>query len=274
MSRPAYTISARFNGHAPEKFLTVDYMPKSRVKAHIIYIPPLAEEMNRCRALVATQAREFAELGFSCTLVDLFGTGDSEGELHRASLERWYENIDVVVQALCHQDDKPIYLWGLRLGGLLALDYCARSQHPVENIILWQTVSSSKRFVTQLLRQRVASLVSRGLPPETAKDIRQRLDNGEKVEISGYVFGGKLLSGIEAIDLSEVGPLCSGKIVWLENSDEPGQELGASARKMTESLKQQGNIVEVLEFTDPPLWQLHKRDDAPQLLQLTGSIFS
>ena len=274
MSGSIYTISARFNGRVGEKFLTVHYEPKSAVKAHIVYIPPLGEEMNRCRALVATQARQFAGSGYSCTLVDLFGTGDSEGELHRASLAQWYDNIDLVVQALCGQDEKPIYLWGLRLGGLLALDYCARSPRPVENIILWQAVSSNRRFVTQLLRQRVASLVSRGLAPESAKEIRYRLAAGENVEISGYVFGGQLLSDIESIELSSVGSLCTGKIVWLENSDEVGQGLGASASKMTESLRQQGNIVEVFEFTDPPLWQLHKRDDAPQLLHLTGSLFS
>lgn len=274
MPESRYTTSARFNGQVGEKFLTVHYTPNSVVKAHIIYIPPLGEEMNRCRALAAAQARQFAESGYSCTLVDLYGTGDSEGELHRASLERWYDNIELVAQSLCQEDEKPVYLWGLRLGGLLALGYCARASRPVENIILWQAVSSNKRFVTQLLRQRVASLVSRGLPAETAKEIRQRLSEGENIEISGYVFGDKLLSGIENIELSEVGSLCTGKIVWLEHSDQLDRELGASARKMTESLKQQGNTVEILQFTDPPLWQLHKRDDAPQLLQLTGSIFS
>jgi len=273
MSIARHTVSACFNGPVGEKFLSVYYQPHSTPKAHIVYIPPLGEEMNRCRALVATQARQFADAGYSCTVIDLFGTGDSEGELHQASLKQWYDNIELIIRSLLQQQDKPVHLWGLRLGGLLALDFCAHSPVRVENIVLWQPVSSSKRFVTQLLRQRVASLVSRGLVAETTKEMRLRLKAGENIEISGYIFGEKLLADIEAISFADIGTLCSGNIEWFEHSSEAGQELGASAKKMTESLVAQGNKVEILEFFDPPLWQLHKRDHAPQLIERTGKLY-
>ena len=43
----------------------------------ILFVPPLFEEMNRTRALIAAIMRALAARGYGCWLPDLPGTGES-----------------------------------------------------------------------------------------------------------------------------------------------------------------------------------------------------
>jgi pimeloyl-ACP methyl ester carboxylesterase len=55
----------------------------------LLFLPPLFEEMNRTRALIAATMRALAEEGFGCWLPDLPGTGESERALAAISWEDW-----------------------------------------------------------------------------------------------------------------------------------------------------------------------------------------
>lgn len=272
MSNQPITYVPRFMGPKGGRHFTLQVRPVSEPVGHIVYVPPLAEEMNRCRALVAEQARSFARAGYACTLVDFVGTGDSDGELRDVGLGDWYANLNATIETLQSEQSLPLTLWGMRLGGLLALDFSATSSVDVKNILLWQPVTVGKMYVTQVLRQRVASLMVKELPPETTKEIRQRLADGEQVEIAGYAFGGRLLDDIESIDLGSMSNLCSAKVHWLEHVLEEGKEPGVAAARAMEQLRTQGNTVDVHTFCDPQIWQIHERDEAPQLLAATRGL--
>lgn len=55
----------------------------------ILFIPPLFEELNRTRALLAAVMRRVAATGYSCWLPDLPGTGESGRPLRTISWESW-----------------------------------------------------------------------------------------------------------------------------------------------------------------------------------------
>jgi hypothetical protein len=55
----------------------------------LLFLPPLFEEMNRTRALLATAMRSLAREGFKCWLPDLPGTGESERALAEVSWQDW-----------------------------------------------------------------------------------------------------------------------------------------------------------------------------------------
>jgi alpha-beta hydrolase superfamily lysophospholipase len=55
----------------------------------LLFLPPLFEEMNRTRALLATAMRTLAAKGFECWLPDLPGTGESERALEDVSWHEW-----------------------------------------------------------------------------------------------------------------------------------------------------------------------------------------
>ena len=268
------TLLPRFMGNAGERYFTLQFNCAGTPRAHIVFIPPFAEEMNRCRSLVAMQARAFAEAGFACTLIDFYGTGDSEGHLSDATLSTWLHNIEQTVETLREDADVPFILWGLRLGGLIAMQYAATSNIAVQNIILWQPVTNARLYVTQVLRQRVATLMVRDLPAETTKQIRQRLEEGECVEVAGYSIGGSLIADIEVLELANMGVLGSGRIHWLEHVTEEGKAIGLATEKAVEQLREQGNQVSVHTFNDPPIWLIHERDFAPQLLAATSRLLS
>jgi exosortase A-associated hydrolase 2 len=272
MSDDNITVLPRFLGKEGERFFTLQFSCEASPKAHIVFVPPFAEEMNRCRSLVSTQARSFAAAGYACTIIDFFGTGDSQGQLSDSSLEIWQDNIRLTIETLQREVSAPVTLWGLRLGGLIALHYAAQVSGEIQDIILWQPVNAANVYVTQMLRQRVASLMVRDLPAETTKEIRQRLEEGEQVEIAGYMIGGSLVREIEGIDIGAMSDLCAGKIFWLEHVTEAGKEIGVASRRTVERLSQQGGSVEVSTFSDPPIWLIHERDFAPELLTATSGL--
>lgn len=265
-------VLPRFMGEEGEKYFTLQFSSREQPKAHIVFVPPFGEEMNRCRALVSGQARQFARSGYSCTLVDFYGTGDSQGELKDASLQVWRRNIHLAVETLQRELRVPVILWGLRLGAFIALDFAAESALAIDSLLLWQPVISGERYVTQILRQRVAGLASRDLPPETTTDIRRRLAQGESIEVAGYAIGGILIADIERLSLAHMTALCPGKIHWLENVSESGADLAAGTAKAIELLKSLQNDVVVHTFTGPQVWQLHKRDSLPELVSITSSL--
>ena len=143
---------------------------------------------------------------------------------------------------------------------------------PPAHVLLWQPVTSASLYITQVLRQRVASLMVRDLPAETTKEIRQRLDEGVDVEVSGYTLGGTLLRDLETLELAKLRTVSTGKVYWLEHVPEEGKEIGVAARRAVDVLVAQGNDVEVHTFCDSPIWQIHERDFAKQLLATTTGL--
>lgn len=55
----------------------------------LLFLPPLFEELNRTRALLAAVMRRLAGQGFGCWLPDLPGTGESERALAQVSWQDW-----------------------------------------------------------------------------------------------------------------------------------------------------------------------------------------
>ena len=55
----------------------------------ILFVPPLFEEMNRTRTLIAAMMRDLAARGHGCWLPDLPGTGESERALDEVSWDDW-----------------------------------------------------------------------------------------------------------------------------------------------------------------------------------------
>ncbi|HEX8063786.1 MAG TPA: hypothetical protein VF535_11275 [Allosphingosinicella sp.] len=65
----------------------------------LLLLPPLFEEMNRTRALLATTMRALAAKGFECWLPDLPGTGESERALEEVSWREWGEAAEAAFEA-------------------------------------------------------------------------------------------------------------------------------------------------------------------------------
>ena len=153
-----------------------------------VLAPPFAEELNRSRHMIAAQARAFAAMGWGVLLLDLYGTGDSDGEFADASWETWLEDIEAARRWLSGRGRTgPVALWGVRLGCLLALDALRRRSDGCPLCVLWQPVANGEAFLTQFLRVRTAAGLTRAGPgAETPKALRARLEAGETLAIGGH----------------------------------------------------------------------------------------
>src|SRR5690242_13967142 len=64
------------------RVFAIYHAPHREAPRHLsfVYVPPFAEEMNLARRMAALQARALAAVGIGVLLLDLFGTGDSDGD--------------------------------------------------------------------------------------------------------------------------------------------------------------------------------------------------
>lgn len=254
------------------RLFCLQMQPAGEPRGQILYLPPFCEEMNRCRNLAADQARLFTEAGYSCLLLDPRGTGDSEGELADSNWVGWLEDALTAARYCRERQDIPVILWGLRLGGLLALDLAARNPGEFNRIILWQPVTTGKTYLTQTLRARIAYLSGAGLPPETTEEMRNRLAQGERVEVAGYVLGGEMAADIDALKVADLSSLADLDLHWLQQTSRPDDGPSSAVGKVVDQLRAQGNRVEVAMFQSPQLWQLSERASCQQLLDKTSAL--
>lgn len=253
----------------PDPIFTVTFSSNSRCRGNIVYLPPFEEEMNRCRAAVAGQARRFAATGYSCTLIDYYGTGESSGRLDEADAQVWAENIRSTVAQLQQDNGAPVALWGCRLGGLLAMQHLGDEALGISTCLLWQPVTSGKTYLNQFFRQRAAAFVAQGLPGENTAAMRERLLAGDTVEVAGYPITEKLVSSIECLDFADLGPLSGKRVIWMENLTDPSASLGPRSVKAITQLESSGAAVEAITFVGSALWQLHERANCPDLIDKT-----
>ncbi len=267
------SVTPFFLPSAAGKVFALYFPAREQARGALLYLPPLTEEMNRCRSLVSAQARALSKLGYAVLLMDYFGTGDSEGELKNATWEIWRQDVEAAAAWLEQQTGLPVTLWGCRLGALLATEAASHSPEHFNQLLLWQPVIDGKLFLTQFLRLRVAALMDQGLPAETTDQMRAQFASGGSVIISGYELPAALANAIDAIRMVNLN-LAHTRIDWLENIAEPGRPITPGSQKAVSVLQGQGAQVNIRPFTAPPIWQLHERDDAPALIAETCALFS
>jgi len=74
----------------------------------ILIVPPLFEEMNRTRALIAGVMRRLAKRGQGCWLLDLGGTGESERDLAGVSWDDWRHDVTSAAAHIAEQARPPL----------------------------------------------------------------------------------------------------------------------------------------------------------------------
>lgn len=247
--------------------------PTAACRGSVLYLPPYAEEMNRCRALAAAQARAWAAVGIRTLLLDPYGTGESEGQLADARWDLWVEDALAAGQWLEALAGQPIAVWGLRTGALLAADLAASGRLELPKLVFWQPVIDGKLFLNQYLRLRIASQVVSATERETTDQIRQRLAAGEILEVAGYPLGGALADGIAASRLGAGAWASTRRVAWLEAVAQADQPLSPASRRTIDALTAAGVSVGTAAVACPMVWQLHQRADAPALIQATLELF-
>jgi exosortase A-associated hydrolase 2 len=250
--------------------LLVRWRPRTALAlAEVLIVPPFAEEMNRSRRQLAVTAQAFARAGFSTSILDLSGTGDSDGDFAEATIGGWIEDIRTAIAVLTANGRAPLAIVGLRLGAALAQAALAQPVIaglvlPTAALILWQPVANGETFLTQILRIRIAAALGGKAGAETTQDLRGRLAAGEILEIAGYPITPALASGLDRLRIPAPPPGCP--VLWLEVAGDASPEISPGGERLIAAWRKAGHAVSAATVAGVPFWSLLETETAPSLI--------
>ncbi len=258
-------VEPRFFDVGGRRLYAVHWLPAAQARGTVIYLPPLAEEMNRCRTHVADTARALAAAGWHCIAPDPYGTGESEGDSDAVDWALWVQDTLALLEDHVTPDG-PVVLWGVRTGALLAAEVAALAPSKVTRLLFWQPVLDGALFLNQTLRLRIASQLVHAGDKETTEGLRRRLAAGETLEIAGYPLPGRLATALDSRKLAAFSDRVAQPLSWLEVVSQPGGAALPASRKFIEAWP---TPVALQTVACPMVWQVYDREDAPELVQAT-----
>ena len=232
----------------------------------VVHVPAFAEEMNKSRRMVAEQARALASLGLVVVVPDLSGTGDSPGDFSEADWAAWKADLRAVIAWCGAQGAGYVSLWGLRLGGLLALDVSGKDCAGVDHLLLWQPVTNAKQALTQFLRLRMAAGMIGDGEKESVADLRRRLDAGEMLEVAGYGLSPELYTQLAPLSFAAFDAPVGLRIDWFEVMADPGRALPVPVQRIVASWSTAGVSLEMTPVQGDPFWTTQEIAMAPGLI--------
>lgn len=260
-----------------QRFCIFHAVKANDLRGLVLYIHPFAEEMNKARRMAALQSRALAEAGFAVLQLDLHGCGDSAGDFGDAHWDGWVRDIVLATDWLRKQmvarhggaPTVPLWLWGLRVGCLLAVQ-AARQLDTSCHFLFWQPTYFGSLALQQFLRLRLALDLREG-QPQDAREIMARLRHtlacGTPVEIAGYWLAPELASGLEAAVLTP--PPGAGRVEWLEVTPASPPRLQGLPNDALGMWQQAGFRLRRLALQGPAFWQSSEIEEAPALLAAT-----
>lgn len=238
-----------------------------REKGLLIYLHPLAEEMNHSRRMIALQAGALAGIGYAVLQIDLFGCGDSAGDFGDAGWGDWLDDVQLAYRWARQRSTAPITLWGLRAGCLLACEASPTLPEPVD-FLFWQPQLSGAQALQQFLRLAAAAAILDGGGKGIVAGLRSEIEAGRPVEVGGYQLSPELARGLEAAVLAP--PADSGRRVrWFEVSQRDGAALSPAVGEACRRWQEAGHEVSATTLSGPAFWQTPTAGLTTELLAVT-----
>jgi exosortase A-associated hydrolase 2 len=267
------TVEAFFLPLDPGQRFCILHRPgsASALRGGVIYVHPFAEEMNKSRRMAAITSRRLAEIGYAVLQMDLYGCGDSSGEMVNATVSQWRSDIEAATDWMVAQGFGPLTLWGLRFGALLAFDRCHRSGGGYQRLLLWQPVTSGEAHLTQFLRVGIASDMLGTAGGTGGGGFRKRLAAGGSVEVAGYDIPPTLQQEMDAVKIT-ADHVKDAQIEWFEILHPGSAGLPPGARRTVDALSVAGARVSTHVVEGDPFWSTVEIVDCPALIESTCGV--
>lgn len=199
-------------------------------------------------------ARSLAASGCSALIVDLYGTGDSEGDFSDASWSCWTQDVASAVNWATDNGLVVDALVATRLGCPLAVESFAKADLFVSKTVFWQPVESGENHMNQFLRYGIAASMMKSNNGETIDALKQRLGEGDTLEIAGYPLVPDLWSELQQVQLLDyLGPFL-GELQILEVSRSAGNELTAASMHIESAANERGLPTNSQRLRGEPYW--------------------
>lgn len=249
------------------------YFPPVKDKTHqgdILFIPPFAEELNRSRHMITRQARVFAAQGYGVLLIDLYGTGDSQGRFGEARWDIWKNDLLKGIDWLKKRTGNKPRLWAMRTGALLALDLVKDQPDLTEQILLWSPVAKGHSFINQFLRIQLAANMSERsdtVTASTTQELFEQLNQGQSLEVGGYRLTPEMAHSLSSLSLAKLYPPSEIKINWLDIALTDQALLSPGSQRIIKDWKERGVNISAKAIKDVAFWSLQEPEWALSLIE-------
>jgi exosortase A-associated hydrolase 2 len=238
----------------------------------MLVLPPFAEEMNKSRRMMALAAEAYCATGRSALIVDLYGTGDSEGDFRESSVGQWFADLCIVMDWLAGEGFHDVDVLAVRAGALFFPPECTESGLCFRRLALWQPVSKGKQVVSQFLRLRNAGAIV-GKAQQSESDPKTELQESGYVEIAGYDLSRTLVDELTALDLADVLGLGWESARWFDIVAGPGAGLTPAASRTVAMATGLGIAIDARAVPGDPFWATPEIAEVPQLVEETMEFF-
>ncbi len=219
----------------------------------VLVAPAFAEEMNKSRRMVTELAAALAKRGVSTIVVDLFGTGDSEGEFAEASLDQWLADLEAATAWAAAKGVPVQAVLGVRFGCLLLSRLAQRGSVRAQKAVLWQPVIDGARMIDQFLRLRVAAQMIGEGAKESVAGLRAQVQH-QSSEVAGYELTAPLVAAIDGLRLDTPCVQPSGRVSWIEVMRSADAPVGVASKRAADALRAAGVEIDVQTTTGDPFW--------------------
>jgi exosortase A-associated hydrolase 2 len=236
----------------------------------VLILPPFAEELNKCRPMLAAQARAFAAAGLDVLLVDVFGTGDSDGDFGDAQWQRWLEDLRCARTWLQTElAVTSVHLLAVRAGALFVPALLAEPGTQAK-LMLWQPVLNGADVWRQSLRMRLLADSARD-QPTSSSELEARLAGDGCLEIGGYTLAAGLVTALCAAQLDELTVQRAAQALWLEVSAADPPALSTAGARVCRQWVQAGVRLGSAAVPGEPFWSTPEIGWARALLGPTSA---
>jgi exosortase A-associated hydrolase 2 len=270
------TIESFYLPGAKGKLFSLFYPPlgDDACNGGVLYIHPFAEEMNKSRRMAALQAREFSRLGYAVLVIDLYGCGDSDGELKDADWDIWVNDLLSAMEWLQSRCNASIILWGLRLGASIALQISEQSALNISKLILWHPILKGSVALTEFLRIAFAAdmLKSRQNTSSTS-ELKKKLLSGQTLELSGYDLNSGLAKAMDSVDMALYSKTET-PVFWLEVVRDTTRPVSPAVSKILDVWKTNNISVNHVQLSCESFWSSGEITECADLICATTEILA
>jgi len=138
--------------------------------------------------------------------------------------------------------------------------------HQAESLTLIHPQTAGRQVLNQWLRLRLAGGLLAGEGKETAAQLRQRLADGETLEIAGYALSAPLASGLESLSLEAMSLDRVQRIHWVELAPQADRPLMPVSQQIIDAWTSAGKRVATSLINCDHFWATQEIAQCPALV--------
>jgi len=202
-------IDFMFLGEMGNRLFLSQHHPDSQKETNdsfvIILLNPIFEERSRAQRYLYNWSCFLASQGHTVIRFDYRGTGDSDGHSKEISLQTQIDDLNRIYDWVKKQHrTKRIAFHGLRWGASLAAIVSNEFKGKIHHLVLWEPLKDGRNyFMTELRKNLASQLIVHNKVIVDRKQLIAQLENGETINIDGYIVGPGFLKEIDRVNLKE-----------------------------------------------------------------------